>query len=160
MPAVTGQLPLFHVVGFSGHRQVDDPAGAARAIARVLGELKTEAAGEWIAFSSVASGGDQLFIDEARRAGLSWHAILPLPRAEFAKDFSATEWSEVEQRLAQAEHVRVITENGTREDAYLDCGTETVNGCDVLVALWDGQPRAAKAALRRSSRMRRPSANR
>ncbi|PMX86640.1 hypothetical protein C1X43_34300, partial [Pseudomonas sp. GW460-C3] len=24
--------------------------------------------------------------------------------------------------------------------AYLDCGIETVNACDVLVALWDGEP--------------------
>lgn len=139
-----GHLPLFHVVGFSGHRQVEDPAGAAKAIARVLAMLPHEAPGEWIAFSSVASGSDQLFIDEARAAGWSWHAILPLPRAEFARDFTAEEWKDVEQRLAQAEHVRVITENGTREDAYLDCGTETVNGCDVLLAFWDGQPARGK----------------
>jgi hypothetical protein len=46
--------------------------------------------------------------------------------------------------LAGAEHVRVIAESGTREDAYLDCGVETVNGADVLLALWDGQPARGK----------------
>ena len=35
--------------------------------------------------------------------------------------------------------MRVITENGSREDAYLDCGMETVNGSDVLLAVWDGE---------------------
>lgn len=144
MSAVSGHLPLFHVVGFSGHRQVEDVPGAARAIGEVLAELRREVTGEWIAFSSVASGSDQIFIDQARAAGLSWHAILPLPRAEFAKDFTPPEWVDVEDRLAHAEHVRVITENGTREDAYLDCGTETVNGCDVLLAFWDGQPARGK----------------
>ncbi len=133
-------LPLFHVVGFSGHRHVAQTAAVTGAITEALTTLKRETEGEWIALSSVAAGSDQLFIGQARAAGFSWHAILPLPRAEFARDFSYEEWAEVEKILALAEHVRVITENGTREDAYLDCGMETVNGSDVLLAVWDGQP--------------------
>jgi hypothetical protein len=46
--------------------------------------------------------------------------------------------------LEHAEHVRVITENGTREDAYLDCGMATVDGADVLLAVWDGEPARGK----------------
>jgi hypothetical protein len=137
-------LPLFHVVGFSGHRLLADAPGAAAAIHTVLEELRRDAPGEWIALSSVAIGSDQVFVEQARSLGLSWHAILPLPRAEFAKDFSPAEWGAVETILAQAEHVRVITENGAREDAYLDCGMETVNGADVLLAVWDGQPARGK----------------
>jgi hypothetical protein len=133
------ELPLFHVVGFSGHRHLDDPAAIARLLAQELESLRREAPGEWIALSSVAEGADQLFVREARRLGLAWHAILPLPKAEFAKDFSAAEWANVETILAGAEDVRAITENGSREDAYLDCGMETVNGCDVLMAVWDGE---------------------
>ena len=113
-------------------------------ISEVLNSLRQESAGEWIALSSIAIGSDQVFVQEVRRLGLSWHAILPLPRAEFAKDFSDAEWRDVEQLLLQGEHVRVITENGTREDAYLDCGMETVNGADVLVAIWDGQSARGK----------------
>jgi hypothetical protein len=144
-PASTAsQLPLFHVVGFSGHRQLTDPAAVAKAVTATLETLRREARGEWVAVSSVATGGDQLFVAQARALGLSWHAILPLPKAEFARDFSPEEWNTVEQTLAQAEHIRVITENGTREDAYLDCGMETVNGCDVLLAVWDGDPARGK----------------
>lgn len=138
------QLPLFHVVGFSGHRTVADPAGVARVIGAELAALRRETAGEWVALSSVAAGSDQLFVTQARSLGLSWHAILPLPKAEFARDFSAAEWPVVESLLAQAEHTRVITENGSRDDAYLDCGMETVNGSDVLLAVWDGQPARGK----------------
>ncbi len=143
MPAPSA-LPLFHVVGFSGHRQVADPAAAVRAIQEALAALRQEAPGEWIALSSVAVGSDQLFVDQALSLDLSWHAILPLPRAEFQKDFTPDDWADVEQMLTQAEHLRVISENGTREDAYLDCGMETVNGCDVLLAFWDGQPARGK----------------
>ena len=138
------ELPLFHVVGFSGHRQLADTASAAAVIKQALETLRSEAHGEWIALSSVAIGSDQLFVQQARASGLSWHAILPLPRAEFAKDFSPEEWTMVEATLTQAEHIRVISENGTREDAYLDCGMETVNGADVLLVVWDGQPARGK----------------
>ncbi|MBI2511165.1 MAG: hypothetical protein HYV96_04255 [Opitutae bacterium] len=138
------QLPLFHVLGFSGHRQVVNSVGVAATIAQVLESLRSETRGEWIALSSVAAGGDQLFVGEALRADFSWHAILPLPRAEFAKDFSPEGWAEVEKLLAHAEHARVITEHGAREDAYLDCGIETVNSADVLLAVWDGQPARGK----------------
>lgn len=138
------ELPLFHVVGFSGHRSVENPAGVSRAITEALESLRREAPGEWLALSSVADGSDQMFVAQARTLGLSWHAILPLPRAEFEKDFSPADWSAVETMLTHAEHVRVIAENGTRDDAYLDCGMETVNGADVLLAVWDGQPARGK----------------
>ena len=134
------EIPLFHVVGFSGHRQIIDPDGLAKAIAAALESLRQRAPGEWLGLSSVAEGGDQLFISQVRALGMSWHAILPLPRSEFARDFPPAEWEAVERILDQAEHVRIITENGTRDDAYLDCGMATVDGSDVLIAVWDGEP--------------------
>ncbi len=134
------EIPLFHVVGFSGHRQIADVAKLAKAIGGALASLQHQAHGEWLGLSSVAEGGDQIFIAQARALGMSWHAILPLPRTEFARDFPRAEWAEVEKLLDRAEHVRVITENGTREDAYLDCGMATVDGSDVLLAVWDGEP--------------------
>ncbi len=136
--APAGKLPLFNVVGFTGHRHLADAEHAARAIRAALQFLVSEAPGEWIALSSIARGSDQLFVGEARAAGLSWHGILPLPRAEFARDFAPEEWPAVEQTLATADHLRVIHEYGDREDGYLDCGIETVNGSDVLMAFWDG----------------------
>ncbi len=143
MPA-SSELPLFHVVGFSGHRQLANPDSIARSVTAALGMLQRESRGEWVALSSVATGADQLFISKARELKLSWYAILPLPKAEFERDFSPQEWAGVEALLEKAEHVRVITENGSRDDAYLDCGMETVNGSDVLLAVWDGDPARGK----------------
>ncbi len=140
----SSSIPLFHVVGFSGHRQVANPEAVAAAIERELAALKSHAPGEWLGLSSVAEGGDQIFLKKVRAMGMSWHAILPLPKAEFSKDFSAPDWAAVEAMLSEAEHVRVITENGSREDAYLDCGMATVDGCDLLLAVWDGEPARGK----------------
>ncbi|HEX2851833.1 MAG TPA: hypothetical protein VHO24_01250 [Opitutaceae bacterium] len=144
MTDFSSALPLFHVVGFSGHRQLANAAAVARAITAELEALRKEATGEWIALSSVAEGGDQVFVAQARALGLSWHAILPLPKAEFTRDFSPAEWARVESLLGAAESVRIISENGTREDAYLDCGMETVTGSDVLLAVWDGEAARGK----------------
>jgi len=142
--ATTGRLPLFHVVGFTGHRHLADPTGAATAIRGALESLRRELPGEWIALSSIARGSDQLFVQQTHALGLSWHAILPLPRVEFAKDFAPEEWQAVEEALATADHLRIIDENGDRRDSYLDCGIETVNGADVLLAVWDGDPARGK----------------
>jgi hypothetical protein len=79
------RLPQFHIVGFTGHRQRDQPREIQGAV----------------------------------------HAVL-------------------ETLLPEAGQVRVIGENGLRDDNYLDCGMETVNGCDVFIALSDGQPARGK----------------
>ena len=133
-------LPVFHVVGFTGHRQVADAVGVAGAIRGVLADLKDKNRVEWLALSSLADGSDLIFARVALELKLGWEALLPLPPAEFRKDFEPPAWAEVEALLAEAEQVRVIGERVDRNDAYLDCGTETVNHCDLLLAVWDGKP--------------------
>jgi hypothetical protein len=142
--AADSTLPLFRVVGFTGHRQLVDADATGRAIAAALAQLRQETPGDWIGLSSVATGSDQVFVAQVLALEMSWHAILPLPRSDFREDFAPAEWARVEQLLTRAGHVRVINENGSREDGYLDCGMETVNGADVLIALWDGQPARGK----------------
>lgn len=145
-PGGASQLPLFHIVGFTGHRQIQDPALISAALGDALAFLVRQTPGEWVALASVAEGGDQLFVEQALARGLSWHALLPLPAREFAKDFAPEQWTKVEGLLAQAEHLHVGDENESapRVDAYLDCGLETVNGSDLLIAVWDGEPARGK----------------
>lgn len=137
--SVPSELPLFHVVGFSGHRHLSDPAGVAQAITAVLGELQGEAPGEWIALSSAAAGADQIFVKAALALGLGWEAVLPLPLVDFERDFEPGEWREVKPLLGRAEHLEVAAEPGSREEAYLSGGYEIVHNCDLLLAVWNGQ---------------------
>lgn len=138
------QLPLFHIVGFTGHRQITNSPAISQAIGEALDFLRASAGGEWVALASVAEGGDQLFVHEALQRQMSWHAILPMPARDFATDFTPTQWQEVEAMLRRAEHLQVANDDGHREDAYLDCGLETVTGSDVLIAVWDGAPARGK----------------
>jgi hypothetical protein len=138
--AESDHLPVFHVVGFTGHRQVADPAGVGRAITGVLDELQANRQVGWLGISSIADGCDMLFARAVLDHGMGWEAVLPLTPAEFRQDFEPATWTKVEGLLAEAELVRVIGERTHRNDAYLDCGMETANHCDVLLAVWDGQP--------------------
>ncbi len=144
MSEPANQLPQFHVIGFTGHRQLAEPKRIAAGIRAALTELKAAAPGEWLALSSIAAGSDTLFAREAMALNLAWQAVLPLAPAEFKNDFSAAEWREAETLLAEAEQVRVLADKDARNDAYLDAGMETVHESDVLLAVWDGEPARGK----------------
>ena len=138
--AERGRLPQFHIVGFTGHRRLEDDAPAAASLAAALTELRRLASGEWVAVSSAAAGSDLLFARRVLESGMAWHVLLPLAQESFRHDFSAEEWREAEALLARAESVTALAETTSREEAYLDCGIETVDACDVLIAVWDGEP--------------------
>ena len=139
MPS-SSALPQFHVVGFTGHRRVADPVRIRQQIAVALDSLLAHEKVEWLAVSSVAEGSDMVFAEEVLKRKLQWEALLPLPATDFKSDFNEQKWGEVEDLLEKANHVRVVAQEGNREESYLDCGIETVNACDVLVAIWDGEP--------------------
>ena len=117
-------LPVFHVVGFTGHRQLRDTAGVARKIGEVLADLRARGGADWIALSSVAEGADLVFARTARKLGLGWEALLPLPPAEFRTDFSSETWRYVEQLLTQAEHGVEARRLGEREAHHLAAARE------------------------------------
>jgi hypothetical protein len=142
--SASASLPLYRVVGFTGHRQLGAWPRAAEFIGLAIDTLRGEAPGEWLAVSSAAAGSDLLFARRVLEAGLAWQAVLPLPAAEFRNDFTAADWPGVEALFARAETVEVVDSAGDRDEAYLDCGVEIVDRCDVLVALWDGQPARGK----------------
>lgn len=138
------RIPRFNIVGFTGHRQLEHPERPGEAIRAALDSLQGENSGEWIAVSSAAAGADLLFARTSLDAGLAWQAVLPVPADEFREDFAPEDWRTVESLLERAETVRVIPEAESRNDAYLDAGMEVVHECDVLVAVWDGQPSRGK----------------
>ena len=142
--AASPHLPQFHVVGFTGHRRLENGADVAAAIGRELAALRQAAPGEWIALSSAAAGSDALFARTAMDLGFAWQVVLPLAPAEFKRDFSDAEWSETEGLLARAEQIRILDETGAREDAFLDAGMETVHDADIVLAVWDGEPARGK----------------
>jgi hypothetical protein len=133
------ELPRVLAVGFSGHRKLADEALCRGAVLGYLAEL--EASTELVVYgvSSVAAGADLLFAESCLELGIPLRVLLPLRSEVFREDFDETGWARAEAVMARAISVEVIGGGDTREDRYYECGLETVQQSELLVALWDGE---------------------
>ncbi|MEY2564477.1 MAG: hypothetical protein QOH88_2670 [Verrucomicrobiota bacterium] len=127
------------VLGFTGHRHIRNEDKVSKVLREVITFLRDENDGEIIGRSSVASGGDVLFAEACLASSLKWIAQLPFPEEEFKKDFSEKDWARAKALLNQALRVEVFSAKAQRPADYLKCGLATVEGADVMIALWDGK---------------------
>jgi hypothetical protein len=133
-------LPATLAIGFTGHRNLEDEAASRSAILQILQNWKSKTQGIVYGVASVAAGGDLLFTETCLELGLAVRILLPLPREQFREDFDEATWKRAERVLESAMSVEVVGGSDTREEAYYDCGIETVQQSQLLVALWDGGP--------------------
>ena len=136
-------LPL-GIVGLTGHRELRDPARIKTAIYQVLQELKQKCGGRLLTFSSIASGADALFAEESIALQLPWKVVLPFSKEFYLKSVTDEERRVVSRYLEKAYAVETMPLSEQQEDLYLNCGVRTVDDCDVLLAVWDGEPARGK----------------
>jgi len=131
------------LVGIAGHRILSEvgriDAGVDQALARIdeLFESRTLAL-----VSSLAEGADRVVAWRVlMRPG--WRLIVPLPlqREEYVKDFHSKESrDEFSLLLARADEIIELQPAPTRSAAYEAAGLYVLDHCDVLIAVWDGNP--------------------
>jgi hypothetical protein len=96
--------------------------------------------------SSAAFGADTLFAEDMLRRGHPIRIILPFPAIRFERDFAeqTDSWSRARAVIDAATEVDVVQTSDaggqTPEEAYLEAGVRTVDGSDLLIAVWDRQP--------------------
>jgi hypothetical protein len=102
--------------------------------------------------SALAAGGDQLAAEEALALGIEVVVPLPLPQAEYEHDFhgapALAHFRELLARtrprtlpLAPGNRLDAVHERGpARNRQYAQLGMFVSSRCQVLLALWDGQP--------------------
>ena len=102
--------------------------------------------------SALAKGGDQLAAEEALRLGIEVMVPLPLPQAEYERDFHDAQalahfrelLGKARQRtlpLAPGNTPESVRERGpARNRQYAQLGMFVSSRCQVLLALWDGKP--------------------
>lgn len=139
-------------VGVTGHRDLARPDLLRPAIDKALGlirhaakaALADDAVGKRTfklrIVSPLAEGADRL----VAQAGLDAHATLqcplPMPKAEYLKDFATkASAAEFERLLAQAERVFELDMTGSRNEAYEEVGRLVLSQSDLLIAIWDGE---------------------
>jgi len=164
---VTGNfkpIPYSIRIGVTGHRRLDDPiamqAAVRRAIDSEVGKLfstksKANVSISYRVLSALAEGADRI----AARAVLEYpdarlDVVLPLTVEDYLEDFR-TEESRLEfaELLGKCRHPVQLRSRRIREDrhdagdqaelrreSYRRVGEYLVDHCDVLIAVWDGQP--------------------
>src|SRR4051794_15044687 len=142
-------------VGVTGHRDLHDPAAVRKAVRTELSKLRDlfpETAVTTVRFtllSSLAEGADRLVLDEAREAlpehRLVLHAVLPMERDEYRKDFATDACREDFDRLLDgAAQITTLPATADRDQAYEHAGTWIVEHSDAVIAVWDGRPAAGR----------------
>ena len=133
-------LPLVVSIGFTGHRHLPDESKSRACILKFLQDFKSKTNKIVYGVSSAAAGGDLLFAESCIQIGLPIRILLPTPKEQFREDFDAPSWARAESVMQRAISVEVIGYGQTKEERYYECGAETVEQSEILLALWDGKP--------------------
>jgi hypothetical protein len=103
-----------------------------------------ELASRFVVVSSLAEGSDRIVADAGLAAGFALEVILPLARAEYARDFE-TEASRAAFARLLERAAAVFDLNGAADDrprAYEAAGFVMLANIDLLIAIWDGKEAA------------------
>jgi len=145
-------IPCQVRVGVTGHRVLAHADRLAEEVTRALPLIQrmvcTSAATPVLltVVSPLAEGADRLVARQVlAQPGATLEAVLPLPVAGYQATFSSEESrQEFRDALAGAATLTELPAVETREEAYEQAGQYVVERCDVLLALWDGQPAAGQ----------------
>ena len=129
--------PAAWIIGFTGHRQLEQPAEVRRFILRSLTQACLDLPGTLVAYSSVASGADTLFLEACGELGIDFHIVLPFSESEFRRDFNEADWARAKDLIDSAHTVSTVSQRPDGGNGYLDAGLETVDKCDLLLAVWN-----------------------
>jgi hypothetical protein len=125
------------VVGVTGHRII--PLGARDFVATAVDDILRDTESPLDAFTSLAAGADQLVATAVLRAGGRLHVILP--SCGYERTFDAREDLVRFRSLLEAADAVISLEYAEpSEEAFLAAGKSIVDHCDVLIAVWDGEP--------------------
>ena len=145
-----GHLPL--VIGATGHRDLrtaDRPV-LEQTTRRAIEELRDQCPHTpLIVLSALAEGADRLVARVALDLGFSLIVALPMPQAEYEKDFDKPgSLDEFQALLGQAKWRFVVAEaenieltglgGNARSQRYALAGAFIVQSSQVVLALWDG----------------------
>lgn len=124
-------------LGVTGHQTI--PLGVRDFLASAVTDILRDVEAPLDAFTSLAAGADQLVAAAVLRAGGRLHVILP--SRGYDTTFTAGEdLAGFRSLLDAAEAVITLDYAEPSQEAFLAAGKSVVDHCDVLIAVWDGEP--------------------
>ena len=129
-------------IGITGHRNLPNPTSWDWVDSQLKRELSQIANPTGV--SCLAEGADQVLAQLVLELGGSLIAVIPYSK-DFDQSFDTSEGRDGYLALRnQAIEVKVLPDKPDKEDSYLEAGLMVVDLCDVLFAVWDGQPAKGK----------------
>jgi hypothetical protein len=130
-------------IGVTGHRFLTHTDRISAGVDQALARIEQTFHGQPLTLiSSLAEGADRLVVGRvlARRT-VRLVVPLPLPVWDYLNDFESPEsQKEFRSLLEHADEIITLPSAATREAAYEAAGLYVLDRCDVLLAIWDGQP--------------------
>jgi hypothetical protein len=136
-------------IAITGHRRLNEPEVVRAQLTQLLADYKARYPAT-VALSALAAGADSIFAEEAIKLQIPLRYVLPFELNVYEEDFSVSELSILRALLAHNQQAYEIvstlkdTMPEAKNEAYMAVGKRLVDECDVLVAVWDGQPAAGK----------------
>jgi hypothetical protein len=149
------RIPVTVRLGVTGHRILPQAQllreSARNALSRLDNQLK-HTPHTYIAVSPLAEGADRIVATEVLEWPVSGdsgsqglEAILPLPKDDYIRDFKTqNSVDEFRALLDHAASVQALDAAESRPAAYDQAGRCVVDHCDILLAVWDGEPAAGQ----------------
>ncbi|WP_167035830.1 hypothetical protein, partial [Streptomyces liangshanensis] len=123
-------------IGITGHQGL--PAGAVPYVTQKIRGILTQTAPPLLGYGCLAEGADQLFAHELLAAGGDLHVVIPSEGYEGT--FSNTDKNTYFALLDKAAEVTRLRFDSPSEEAYDAAGKWVANHCEILIAVWDGEP--------------------
>ncbi len=143
-------------IGITGHRDLVEKEVPAlkEAVRDFFLQMRRDYSGlDLQLITPLAEGSDRLVTDVALELGIDLIVPLPMPQAEYEKDFSSPESIEAFRsslKKARIIHLRSLATTDNRpataadhDRQYAQLGIFISNHSQVLLALWDGKPSGA-----------------
>lgn len=125
------------VVGITGHQNISDPC--AELVRAEIDRILAEDHDSLIGLTSLAAGADQIFAQAVLDVGGEVRVVLPSDNIE--KSFSEEAARDAFRSLLScARETTKMPFAQPGEDAYWAAGQAIADRCDLLLAVWDGQP--------------------
>jgi len=135
---------LPNVLGFAGHRMVEDPLRLREIIDGEIAAHVREHGGHAICYSSAAAGSDLVFLESAAAQGCEYWVVLPFPADQFARDFdSSAEWDRARRLIERAAWHGVLAPDPGEPPAdneYQFAARHILRLAGRMLFYWDGQP--------------------
>jgi hypothetical protein len=124
-------------IGITGHQNI--PASALNGIEGRIRDILLRHRGDGlVGIGSLAAGADQLFARCVLDLGGSLDVVVPCEGYEHT--FTPAEREYYEAALTAAASIRRLPFAEPSEEAFMAAGRVVVDGCELLVAVWDGLP--------------------